>query len=96
MREIRQSGSEGGARFNPLSLPLSVLRDPAVVVLTRCAHRLEAAWMWLLPGLRPALLCWDLPVALQPEGWPRGGTDQMRLNQNTGLNEPRLRVSAKL
>ena len=23
MREIRQSGSEGGARFNPLSLPLS-------------------------------------------------------------------------
>jgi hypothetical protein len=22
MREIRQSGSEGGARFNPLSLPL--------------------------------------------------------------------------
>ena len=25
MREIRQSGSEGGARFNPLSLPLSTL-----------------------------------------------------------------------
>src|ERR1035441_9661260 len=25
MREIRQSGSEGGARFNPLSLPLSAL-----------------------------------------------------------------------
>ena len=25
MREIRQSGSEGGARFNPLSLPLSHL-----------------------------------------------------------------------
>ena len=24
MREIRPSGSEGGARFNPLSLPLSV------------------------------------------------------------------------
>jgi len=23
MRETRQSGSEGGARFNPLSLPLS-------------------------------------------------------------------------
>ena len=23
MREIRTSGSEGGARFNPLSLPLS-------------------------------------------------------------------------
>jgi hypothetical protein len=30
MREIRQSGSEGGARFNPSFLPLSVtwsLRD---------------------------------------------------------------------
>ncbi len=26
MREIRTSGSEGGARFNPLSLPLSVGR----------------------------------------------------------------------
>src|ERR1035441_8521770 len=26
MREIRQSGSEGGARFNPLSLPLSAGR----------------------------------------------------------------------
>jgi len=25
MRETRQSGSEGGARFNPLSLPLSVI-----------------------------------------------------------------------
>jgi len=24
MRETRQSGSEGGARLNPLSLPLSV------------------------------------------------------------------------
>ena len=24
MREIRPSGSEGGARFNPLSLPLSL------------------------------------------------------------------------
>ena len=24
MREIRTSGSEGGARFNPLSLPLSI------------------------------------------------------------------------
>jgi len=24
MRETRQSGSEGGARFNPLSLPLSI------------------------------------------------------------------------
>ena len=27
MREIRQSGSEGGARFNPLSLPLSGARS---------------------------------------------------------------------
>ena len=26
MRETRQSGSEGGARFNPLSLPLSACR----------------------------------------------------------------------
>ena len=25
MREIRQSGSEGGARLNPLSLPLSLI-----------------------------------------------------------------------
>ncbi len=26
MREIRQSGSEGGARFNPSFLPLSLFR----------------------------------------------------------------------
>ena len=28
MREIRQSGSEGGARFYPLSLPLSFTFTP--------------------------------------------------------------------
>ena len=30
MREIRQSGSEGGARFNPLSLPLSIAAKPGL------------------------------------------------------------------
>ena len=30
MREIRTSGSEGGARFNPLSLPLSERNDEVV------------------------------------------------------------------
>jgi hypothetical protein len=30
MREIRTSGSEGGARFNPLSLPLSFVVAAAV------------------------------------------------------------------
>ena len=29
MRETRQSGSEGGARYNPLSLPLSPNQDTA-------------------------------------------------------------------
>jgi hypothetical protein len=33
MRETRLSGSEGGARFNPLSLPLSLCRGFARSVL---------------------------------------------------------------
>src|ERR1035438_9331903 len=38
MREIRQSGSEGGARFNPSSLPLSVVRArPPLRLLQGCA-----------------------------------------------------------
>src|ERR1035438_7030804 len=35
MREIRQSGSEGGARFNPLSLPLS---STLGLVIPSCRH----------------------------------------------------------
>src|ERR1039458_2480718 len=45
MREIRQSGSEGGARFNPLSLPLSAYRhsEGHVVRLAEFAHQAARA-----------------------------------------------------
>jgi len=42
MREIRPSGSEGGASFNPLSLPLS-LKKSAAVGLAKAHRRLEIA-----------------------------------------------------
>ena len=34
MREIRKSGSEGGVRFNPLFLPLSLIERRQSVVAT--------------------------------------------------------------
>jgi hypothetical protein len=35
MREIRPSGSEGGARFNPLSLPYQFEGRPLVHIFSR-------------------------------------------------------------
>ena len=67
MREIRQSGSEGGARFNPLSLPLSAdSRWLRVVAVSRCAR-------WPFRECRNGRELRDPPrsaTALLPE-WPR-------------------------
>ena len=43
MRETRQSGSEGGARFNPLSLPLSIGRRSATGECSNKYKKSEAA-----------------------------------------------------
>ena len=70
MREIRQSGSEGGARFNPLSLPLSI--KP---VLDRIAQTLASGnRLWIvgdLPAPQPGETePPDLPPAPDsPYGW---------------------------
>jgi hypothetical protein len=43
MREIRQSGSEGGARFNPSFLPLSLLHTHLYVAARQTPVRLRVS-----------------------------------------------------
>lgn len=51
MREIRQSGSEGGARFNPSFLPLSC-NKPGEALSTRFAQPILALYAPLVPLMR--------------------------------------------
>src|ERR1039458_9943545 len=80
MREIRQSGSEGGARFNPLSLPLS-----AVAALPRCAS-CASALNFPRPTIRPRRAAQNhLPAVRQ----------QAILHPNHGLGNQAVTLEAE-
>jgi hypothetical protein len=58
MREIRQSGSEGGARFNPSFLPLSAENRADAIVQQALQFRPVTCQRWIrssLAGLYPLL-----------------------------------------
>jgi hypothetical protein len=83
MRETRLSGSEGGARFNPLSLPLSV-------VLSRCAPNALIDTQLQLGGLRLPLASNHLTMSLRSYSWGKAGVNRLITARIKGLLRERL------
>jgi hypothetical protein len=69
MRETRQSGSEGGARLNPLSLPLSVHFGGGELRRGQAGrgknkYSFHLVLVWLTPGQKSGAKCRQRPAFL--------------------------------
>jgi hypothetical protein len=68
MREIRQSGSEGGARFNPSFLPLSAENRADAIVQQGLQFRPVTCQRWIKVGLS-----WTLSITAHSRTAPQRG-----------------------